>query len=228
MNPTQTTSFDWDNKDRLDELKMLLHIFITPSPSHTTFVTPQPSPTTSGTVSRTPSPSPTTSVSPQLSPTTSGTVSRTHSPTTSVTPQPSPTTSGTVSRTPSLSPTTSVTHQTPPVMYSTSPSTPVTLSRSSPTRYPPSIREKREWPPPITPKPWHIRRPPQVGFRRMIRWLELSPPYFIIYSPTGGRRDVMLCIYIHTYIYIYIYIYSLYSYNGLFRTVSIMERSISS
>ena len=35
------------------------------------------------------------------------------------------------------------------------------LKPALPTRYPSSIREKREWPPPITPKPWNIRRPPE-------------------------------------------------------------------
>ena len=175
---------------------------VTPQPSPTTSVTPQPPPTTSVT----PLPSPTTSVTPQPPPTTS--VTPLSSSATSVTPQPSPTTSVT----PHPSPTTSVTLQpspTPSVIPSQPYTTHVLPPPWPPPRYyPSSLREKREWPPPIP---------------------TLYTPDLLSFLQTCEKKGCYI-MYMHTSIYVRIslYIYILYSYNGLFRTASIMERSISS
>ena len=129
--------------------------------------------------------------------------------TTSVMPQPSPMTSVT----PQPPPTTSVTLQpspTPSVIPSQPYTTHVLPPPWPPPRYyPSSLREKREWPPPIP---------------------TLYTPDLLSFLQTCEKKGCYI-MYMHTSIYVrislYIYIYILYSYNGLFRTASIMERSIS-
>ena len=157
---------------------------VTPLPSPATSVTPQPSPTTSvmpqppHTTSVTPLPSPATSVTPQPSPTTY--VTSQPSPTPSVTPQPPPTTYVT----PHPSPMISVTLQpspTPSVIPSQPYTTHVLPPPWPPPRYyPSSLREKREWPPPIP---------------------TLYTPDLLSFLQTCEKKGCYI-MYIHTYIYI--------------------------